>query len=387
MKFMFLSGWQRSGTTLVTRALDAHPNITMVSDPLLPLFKMGRNKFFKDHLGVPIKKDAPISDDFLVNKEIKKKLRENISEVFFTEEDLELLKVKLKKFNGTWKEQHAPLIIPYLEELKPGNFKNILKQFISFIKDAYGDKNTKVIGFKQTYCEQFMNNIIENYESYSSIVIRDPRGAFASRNCKGKYLNRAGSKLSTLFITRNWRKSVAYHLKYKSKDNYEGILYESFVKNPTHYLKRFCNMLNLDFSEKMIDFNYYTGGTGDKWISNSSYDSKKGFSTSSINKWENKLNNETIKAIEVLCKPEMNYLEYSLEFKNADIIEVLINYNEDKEKIRDWEEEYGYVINKEEIKKEITRDYFLTNKQVNYDSELLDRFFIFKTVYNKLKNI
>ena len=61
---LYLNGMFRSGTTLMTQVLSAHPEMLVVGDPYVYFFKGYRNQFFEDHHQSNWIFDEPMPDYF-----------------------------------------------------------------------------------------------------------------------------------------------------------------------------------------------------------------------------------------------------------------------------------------------------------------------------------
>lgn len=387
MRFLFITGWQRSGTTLLSKALNAHPEMTIASQPFFDFFKMARNKLYKDILGITIAGDMPMDDYFLLDQVRKDCLKENLHRLNFSGQEIEELKRSITATNLSLPGEHSPLIIPFLEELKAGSFLELFTVLINLVQKAYGNEKTAIIGIKEIYCEQFIEALADKvgFDLKSIIIYRDPRAVFASRNT-GNYFQRVGSKYALLFIVRNWRKSIAFHLHYTGRRDYYGLKYEDLAAHPEAALKEICAFAGLNYFPEMLNTTAYLDGNNQQWSANTSYNLNSGGITSrSVDQWRQVLSADTVKAIEATCEGEMKHLGYSLDYSCGNLLDLLSSYQEEEELIRPWQQKYGYLLTPAQLEKEVVRSYLLKRGPADC-GQLGDLFFIFPQVYHRLKS-
>ena len=144
--FFFVTGMFRSGTTLLARLLNAHPELAVASDPYAPLFKAFRNQVVSTtELGQAFDPEAPLSDYYF-------SLREQVFYHSIQQTPLNRPFSSMKQF--TLQEQvrqasmtTAPKIHPFLETLNGNTYADLIRSGINIIGEAYGDDQTKMIGF------------------------------------------------------------------------------------------------------------------------------------------------------------------------------------------------------------------------------------------------
>ena len=224
--FLFISGIFRSGTTLLTRALAAHPQIKVVYQPFTPVFKIWRNLYFKQILKESFEPDRPMGENCFFSDERLNYFNQHALEVEFNMEDLEEFKQQLKwTMNNDSHERHWA-ILDYLNELRPGKAKTLLIKFMEIIDRCISKKKASVIGFKEVWCEEFFVPLLSLPGFKVLHIFRDPRSVLASRNT-GRYLAFCGGKkYPLLFVARTWRRSCTYWNLNKSKPGYAWLRYE-----------------------------------------------------------------------------------------------------------------------------------------------------------------
>lgn len=336
MTYAFATGMYRSGTTLLAKILDSHPEIIFHDQPSTKLF-------------IEIKKK------FLNNKGIETEL---VLSHLFCEE-------RYSKDTFLQFLKSSPKHISFIETFRKFN-KEISQDLLSA---------EKVIGSKEIIAEEFIPYLLEN-NTKVILIIRDIRDVITSLNhgTGHKYM---GETRPTLFHIRNWRKSIAYALEYASKENLLIIKYEDLVSSPNKLLQKVTNFLYVsDFSLQDINKNLF-GKNVKKWTPNSSFSRKKQISSDSIGRYKKILTRDTIKFIESFCFPELKAFDYELEYRpSLDTTAYKEPYNVT----------HRLFINGNEksepgIDAEIERCEMLANPG-KYSTEDIFRFFLFKKAFN-----
>ena len=184
---------------------------------------------------------------------------------------------------------------------------------------------------------------------------------------------------------------IALTIYYKSlklfKNRLFVVVHEDLVKDPKKVCKKLCNFLNVKFESRMLDTrNYFDYSTGKIWPGNSTFEKKAfGFSSKRANRWKEKLSYSQIKAIEFIAHHELKLLNYKL-YKKDNFFELkngLSSFVDDDKKRKKWrtgfkKAEFIYGV-------EFFRNYLFDIDAVEKDKKLLRRLFLFKEVYNKIK--
>ena len=392
MQYLLVLGTQRSGKTLLGRALNMHPKISIQKEPFFFYFKLCRNIFYRDilqHKGFD--PNSPMDTDFCKTSEEKKLLKTKFSDIHFSKMDIaELRSLTIKQQDAEGGER-APHIKPILKKLVPGNASDVFGQLMALLEEVYSKKNIKYLGFTEGWCDEFAEVLLGLPEYRIKIIqcLRDVRSIVASRN-KGKNLKAKGysGKYPLLFILRHWRKAIAYSLKNKNNSNYFSVRYENFVRQPLATLKPVCDFLGVSLKEDMLDPSKFVQGDGSAWKQNTTWDTedpRKGFSTASISKWEKALTDEEVGVIEFLCKAEMEYL--GLEMLRPDFtLSDLLKFEENFEEIEEWLKKFYCPFDETEITLEVIRKYLIEHPELSQTPEMIDFFAIEQAAYEILSN-
>ena len=385
MKYLIVLGTQRSGKTLVSRALNMHPNIIVQMEPYFHFFKSCRNIFFRDVLKkTDFDPDYPMDSGFCKSYEEKYLLQESFTGISFNELDIdELIRMTIKQQESA-KGQRAPGIIPLLDRLEAGTAPYVFKQLMGILHEAYFKEGVQLVGLSEGWCDEFMQSLlnIEGVDVKCVHCLRDPRAIVASRNVGGRI---HVGKYPLLFIIRHWRKSIAYSLLHEEHPEYMAVQYENLVMKPELWFQEICNFLEVPFSQKLLDPSTFVNGDGSLWKQNSAFNVSDhgGFSQSSIDRWKDVLSKEEIGVVEYLCKAEMEYLNlkrYNPEFSLKD----LLCFREKEDEIIDWLKEYNWTFNEKELTLEIVRMFLTEKNQILDVKDLVDYFTIDKRVFDKL---
>lgn len=274
-------------------------------------------------------------------------LKDIFNTISFEQDELNSLIMRIKedlskdeeKINKGMKND---VLAKYLDGLEAGTSGQIISQLLDRLylstKESPKNltKNLQIVGIKEVFCEEYINPFLNYYGSNSAAlhIIRDPRAVVASRNY-GKYMEATGSKYPIFFIIQSWKRSVEYYLLNQEKDNYLMVRYENLASKPQKVLRLVCEILHMNFTAEMTDFDLFKDSKGNPWQANSSFGNSRAINTASINKWQEILPPEEIELTEYYCQKEMEVLGYKLSCKQFDQ-QTILNFKEDSSKISNW---------------------------------------------------
>jgi Sulfotransferase family len=235
--YLFVVGVPRSGTTLLQRMLDAHPQLSVINEA----YWLGRD--FRQRPGV-------IRDGLATKKLVRKLLA--IS--------------KFRQLRLTEAE-----LLRLLKKAKPVRYE----RFASLIVDVYANRCGKpLVGDKTPSYVTRMPYLHEMWPRARFVhLIRDPRDVCLSmldwdrgeRNA-GRYGTWETDPIvsSALF----WRRGVSLGREAGAAlgpDLYYELRYEDLVTAPADQLRAICAFLDLPYAEAMVE--YSRGRTGKPWRS------------------------------------------------------------------------------------------------------------------------
>ncbi|WP_420386052.1 sulfotransferase family protein [Roseivirga sp.] len=336
---LILAGVFRSGTTFLARALNSHPQLNIASDPFFEFFKVARNIWFRD--SDPKYDDRqPLEDYFLKGENYYRSFHDNFETIRFESSDIEELKRQIPRNAGIF----SPAVLPFLHKIRPGLAFEVFEQLLEIVELAYPKQDASVTGIKEVWVDEFASPLLE--QGYKFVhIIRDPRAIIASnkKSSTGAY--------PILFLIRQWRKSAAFALRNRGRNNFFLIRYEDMVSNPDDYLRSMLTFIGVPFHSNVVNANTYRDGSGKQWTQNTSYQAKEGINTKSMEKWRTVLDTEEISIVEGLCQHEMKALDYEFDQTSFPIREML-NYDLPAETIADWIRKYDFEFNEKRILEE-----------------------------------
>jgi hypothetical protein len=310
--YLFVTGMFRSGTTLLARILDVHPEISFASDPYRPFFNHLRSQLAQENnLTDFISPDLPLSSYFcdgpeteLMNVIQRSHLKRSI-----TRKQLRKLIFAMAKRALPF----SPLVAKRMKELNGKTYAQLYERMMKLIQECYGKQNAKIVGHKEVWCTEFTAPLHRTFPNMRFIfLIRDPRAVCASNNVtKAKY--------SWLFLIRQWRKLAAmawlFSTSYETKKLTLMIKYEDLILKPEQTAQKICAFLGVRFQKSMIDGQNFRDGNRKQWLQNSSYGAGTSISRKFENQWKEVLSKEEIRFIEMFCYPDMELFGYERSLK------------------------------------------------------------------------
>ena len=363
----------RSGKTLIGRAINSHPLISVQQEPFFFFFKMCRDIYHRDVLKDNYDFSQPIESDFGMKPEQKKGFNDYFENLEFGLEDLVELRQRTIRQQESAGSERAPRIVPFLDSLKPGKTTEVFDQLYDIFIKGYPKEDLKYIGFTEAWVDNFIEPILSlNGRNHKVIhCIRDPRQIIASRNF-GKNPEKYGGKYPILFLIRHWRKSVAYSIVNRENPDYMLVKYEQVVNSPEEWFRKICSHLGVPYHENLVHPERYKNGIGTPWKQNTNFDTGKGFSRESLEKWKEVLPDDCVGLVEYLSSAEMDYFDYK-RVNNDFGLKDLVSYTEEEEHLIEWLKMYNLLFNERDISLEIVRKYLLESDALANDEILENR--------------
>jgi hypothetical protein len=267
---ILLTGVYRSGTTILSCMLDAHPEIN---------FTYGSVNYLRWF----VKKNvSPVNYKDIV-LETQSRLQKRFGKVIDYEKIVNLIESS--------KEDISHRLI----------YSSIMQGFFDFSEKMLGERIllewTNVPAFLEMYPDGKVLHII-----------RDPRDVLASY--KGMTWESGYRYLDAIFACMDSMDHCIQYKKTLPKRKYYAVSYESLVRNPEHELKNICAMLGVEYSEKMMDKSRYKDERGERFNlnSHSSYsDNKKKRS----GRWKDQLSGSDLAFLEALLHKQLSDFNYA----------------------------------------------------------------------------
>lgn len=250
---IFLTGMMRSGTTLLQRALNQHPNISVSYQDRTEVFLKSIKKFHKQ----------------------KKIQKYHLLSHYSPNNDYSLQDIQF------WMENELTI-----NELLP-------------------DQTNGLSGVKEVLAEEFLPFLI-NKKVKCINIIRDPRDVIASMSF-GNGLEHTGLERPVLFDIKNWRKSVLISQIFKDSKYLLTIRMEDLLHDPESEMAniyKYLEVAPMPYNQLIKKLNESS------WKGNSSFGDKKAFDSSAIGNYKIALPNKVIEYIEVTCNQEMKHMGY-----------------------------------------------------------------------------
>jgi hypothetical protein len=315
---IFVTGAQRSGTTLLQKLLDAQDHISLLSQPF-PLLFVEVKRAFLNTLGD--EDPLPLGHLFLERRYTSHTLTGYLRDWRTCRSDLLSLFERMDSYSG----QYTRFPPKQLEEalsyvLDSDDFVSIVAKLERHLALA---KGTPWVGSKETLCEEFVPTLLER-GFRCVIIIRDPRDVVASLN-HGRGQEFGGLVKPTLLNVRNWRKSIAFALAMETQPGFHWCLYEDLVENPVRELSRLAAAIGI---ERVFIPHEIRDSGGIVWRGNSSHHEHEGVVTSSVGAYRHVLPHEVSEFVEAACLPELLLLGYETALTREAAVRVLTQYRE-----------------------------------------------------------
>ena len=313
MDELLVSGMFRSGTTLVSRILSAHPAALVVSDPYVYFFKALRDHH-RRALGLGAMGGRPTPHWFLDPDQVVLQAIQG--------DDLSApidpaSQERIRADVAEWKSAQHPALVTALEGVRGETWRDFFSALLAALFRLYGDDTVRILGTKVSWCDEFIPALARAMPRMRFVlVVRDVRAMVASQNRR----EGAGSgKRPLLFYLRHWRKSVALTARWLHDtpwlaERVHMLRYEDLARAPEPRLRELCGFLGLEWCSRMLT-DWTDPARGDSWTHNSTFRSGaegRGISTTSIDRWRSVLTPAEVAAIEAYAGPELAWLGYPL---------------------------------------------------------------------------
>jgi hypothetical protein len=341
MSYFFISGYLRSGTTLLEKLLCNHPSLSVLSQPLPELFIEVKRKFLttKDiHdyfvLSNYVQENRYTYSQFLNYLSLNAYSHDYVTNIVGKGYSGQLCQVSLPAFDGEF---------------------SLADIYSSVVENNRHNRNAALFGSKEVLCEEYVQYLLDNDIKVIHIV-RDPKDVIASAK-KGKGAEYTGKIKPTLFELRNWRKSAQVAIQLAEHELFLAVRYEDLVSEPVMTLENMTEFLGCSRFPDDAFSNGIMDQQGNVWSSNSSFSVGSGISKSAVGRHKTLLSEELQSYIDTICYPELSLLGY--ECRNLD------NFSEI---IRNFREEISVSDNN------VLSDYSSTNDNVDYEVDRITQF-------------
>jgi hypothetical protein len=306
---LFVTGMQRSGTTLLARLLAAHPRVSLLIQPFPALYLDAKRRFLEARGVEPGR--YPLGPLFGEPPYRPEELADHLDR--FRPEPARLLPM-FESMSG-WSGQGTTIPPAVLESALDhlpvdGGLAALTAHLIDHLVDALeGERAGSVRGSKEIHCEELLPHLLQ-HGIRCLLILRDPRDIVSSLN-HGRGEEYGGLVKPTLFNVRNWRKSVAFGMHLDGDPGFAWLRYEDLVRRPHAELARLATWLGLDSFPAELVASGPPDPTRGRWQGNSSHGEREGVSTASVGGWRRRLPEAAARLIEAACLPELQALGYA----------------------------------------------------------------------------
>lgn len=305
---LFITGAQRSGTTLLEKLIDDLPEVSILSQPF-PLLYVAVKRQFLQSLGVG---DVayPLGHLFREERYRGPLLAEFLARWRTSPAALRPIFEEMQEYSGQYTRFERDQLEGAFAVIEDDeDFAAVVRKLTCTLRTK---ESASFFGSKETTCEEFVPALIER-GFRCMLIVRDPRDVLASLN-HGRGATFAGSPKPTLFNLRSWRKSVAYAFALDGHARFQWCRYEDLVRDPEGVVRRIATALGLPDPVRT--------GLRD-WRGNSSHSELHGISESPVGNYRKVLAPEVQQFAEAACLPELKALGYETSLRTDDATVIL----------------------------------------------------------------
>jgi len=348
-RYCYITSMFRSGSTMIARMLDVHPQVASASDPMRPLFNSFRYDLANENYQEVHNRFDPLDDYFLKDGDLLQKVLGaslDINVGISSSEVISTVAKRAEMFSGAFAEALN-------NDKSLTNYQDYVQYFLDTVAAIYGkDKNYNCVAFKEVWSTEFYPALKRSFPSMKCIVIvRDPRAVIASKNATGE-------PYPYVFMGRQWRKltCIGAYIDHA----YEDVLllrYEDIVSKPEECVARICSFLDIEYNEDLLDLSLYKDGWGNPWKQNSSYKdiTSRRINPGSMDKWKETLSEKDLLSIEVFAHDWMKRFGYEPKYSQKEINAVNIELYKrlDRDKLAQWIRPFAFDSDKERLANEL----------------------------------
>jgi hypothetical protein len=375
MQYIFITGIQRSGTTLVEKVLCNHAKVFISSQPM-PFVYYHLKRVFLESLGV--KAHYPLSTMFDEPLYDPEAFIDFLKKYHLNPQERDELFTRMSGYGGNY----SPELIEQMPKLTSAMLWDLYNEIVHIALRLYAPrKNVHLLGSKEVICEEYIPFFIRS-NARAILILRDPRDVLLSTNSG----DQMGKIRPTLHYMRTWRKSVAFALLYRLNPYVLVIKYEDMVRNPAQYLSKLAAFFEIEsFPDEILEKGL-VDQKGNLWQGNSNFAVYRSISDRSVGLYRKKLSPEAIRYVETVCFPEMIELGYQ-----CDMIRSVTELDQAIQELRepftitrpDFDPDFSHQSL--QLQSERARiDLLLQNQAAGGD--VLRRKFIFPEAYERLRN-
>jgi len=297
--YCFITGFLRSGTTLVEKLVHALPGACIGPQPF-PFLYYDTKRAFLRTLGIEQER-YPLGHLFLEERYRVGDFERFLLQHRLTTEAVAASFVAMRGYSG-WK---LPALARHARQVREGSFADVYRGLCDALRRILGRRQARLRGAKEVFCEEFIPYFLAQSVAVI-LVVRDIRDVVTSLRF-GSAERYADPALPLLHIVRQWRKSVSYALQFSGSPGFHVLRYEDVLARPRPALEELALRLGCpapadDAIEHLRDQD------GAPWRGNSSFAPLDGVSPDPVGRFARHLPASWSAAIASLCAPEISAL-------------------------------------------------------------------------------
>lgn len=280
---LLVTGFMRSGTSLLANFLNAQPDIILLRDRFISLFRDAA--------------DLPHPMDFLqpLEPEFKAKLIRSI------DSNLETI-LSAKTFESEQQQQQIRQMFHI--DLSAVDFNNYA-ELLQYLLSQSASRPVRYVGTKVTLCEHNAGKFIEQCQGKVIAIVRHPYQVISSLVSKNFYDGLYAEK--ALQNIKGWKRGIARVKQLQDNAEFHWLRYEDLIQSPEIELQRLSEFLQLPLQQNVTQLMDY----GQPWRGNSSFEQSMNLFDSSSLKRPALISEEIKNFIDTECAEELHILGYS----------------------------------------------------------------------------
>lgn len=355
---LVITGAYRSGTTLLQKMLDAHPACVVAAQPALPIFRIFRDILHRR--GLPVSDPAgALGISFSSHAG---SLDHAMTQAHAGPDDIDNMNRDIARLMQSLRDSGADDAFPHTYEealkrhLSPGDLLHVFECLLAALSEYRSRESPGTwVGFKDLYIEELLVPLLAASSQLHVIhIVRDPRAVLASRNF-GRYADAyKGPRLHPLlFVARLWQTSVKWRqiLRAKHAKRVLAVRYEELTEDISQVATKIGAFLDLENACVMADEGNWRSESGAVWQGNSSH----GGTGERRPRWVGLVPNDTIGALEFLCRDEMEAEGYEPSQSPDQQLDAFMAYTEVEADLLPWTRKPGLILDEGEKRRELEK--------------------------------
>ncbi|EDZ41146.1 conserved hypothetical protein [Rhodobacteraceae bacterium HTCC2083] len=290
----FITGFLRSGTTLLEKYFHNHPQMVAASQPFPFLYQAVKEDFYT-HLDISIPR-YPLGHLCGEQDYSRQAFLDFATSHHLSDAKVSAVFERMHEYSGQLTP--AALDLP----TQGGTLTEIIQRSALHFPGVFQKPAVQYAGSKEVFCEEYIPVFLKQGMPVV-LIIRDPRAVVASIH-GGRGSTYANAGLSVLHILRCWRKSVAYVMRFSNASGFHWMTYEALAHDPASCLQPIAKALGLSSFPDAVLSGALISQDGSTWHGNSSFERPDAENP----KYQTMLDSDVIAFIDTLCHAEMEWL-------------------------------------------------------------------------------